>query len=191
MNRSVFSLFFVLICLAATCRAQGAVGPVIFQAGPDLQTKALAPSPAPNATKQSKQAVIGRGKTMINTGDPKSAFWNETVDIDGAGDIVNADMLWDASSKILYVFGHLTLRCTHGKTTEGDVLIGLYGRKNFLEKKPSSGWWVVSLAKDQCQAPIEGLYGCKFDSYGSTLACGRAELDTRINDMAIVEATRF
>ena len=193
MTRSVFSLslLFVLLAAVAACLGQGATGPVVFQVGADLQKKSLAPSPGANATKQSKQAVIGRGKTMIDTGDPKNAFWSEPVDLDGAGNVVNVDMLWDSSSKILYAFAHTNLRCSHGKMIEGDVLIGLYAKKNFLGKSVGSGWWVVSLAQDQCQAPIAGLYGCKFDSYGSILACGRAELDARINDMAIVESTRF
>jgi hypothetical protein len=100
-------------------------------------------------------------------------------------------MLWDGSSKIFYAFARTTLHCSHGKTTEGDVLVGIYGKKNFLGKVAGSGWWVVDLAQGQCQAPLAGLYGCKFDSQQNTLACGRAELDTRINDMAIVESTHF
>ena len=147
--------------------------------------------PGSGATKQSKQASIGRGKTMIDTGDPKNSFWNEPVDINGAGNIVNADMLWDASSKILYVFAHSNLRCNHTKSIQGDVLIGIYGRKNFLGKSPGSGWWIVSLAQDECQAPLAGLYGCKFDAQGNSVACGRAEFDPRINDLAIVETTKF
>jgi len=138
-----------------------------------------------------QQAAIGHGKAIIDTGDPKNSFWNEAVDLDGAGNVVNADMLWDASSKILYAFAHTNLRCTHGKSIEGDILIGVYGKKNFLGKTPGSGWWVVDLAQNQCQAPVAGLYGCKFDAQGTTLACGHAELDPRINDMAIVESTRF
>ena len=90
---------------------------------------------------------------MIDTGDPKNSFWSEAADLGGVGSVANADMLWDASSKILYVFAHTSLRCTHGKATEGDILIGIYGKKNFLGKVPGSGWWVVELAQNQCQAP--------------------------------------
>jgi hypothetical protein len=193
MNRLVifFSLLLIVFAATAGCLAQGATGPVTFQPGSDLQQRILSPTPAAGATKQSQQAAIGSGKTTIDTGDPKNAFWNEAVDLGGNGVVVNADMLWDASSKILYAFAHTSLRCTHGKSTEADILIGIYGKKNFLGKSPGSGWWVVNLAQSQCQAPIAGLYGCKFDSQGSPLACGHAELDTRINDMAIVESTRF
>ena len=137
-----------------------------------------------------KQAAIGRGKTMIDSGDPKSMVWSESVDI-SAGNVVNTQMLWDPTSKIFYAFAHTTLRCTHGKTVEGDILIGLYGKKNFLDKAPGSGWWVVELQQGQCDAPLAGLYGCKFTPRGQVLACGRAEIDARINDMAIVESTRF
>jgi hypothetical protein len=194
MKRSVFlllSLLLVLLGGASLCLAQGASCPVRFQPGSELQKRYLSPSPGAGATKKSRQSTIGRGKAMMDSGDPKDPFWNEPVDLDGAGHIVNADMLWDESSKILYAFAHSTLRCTHGKSIEGDVLIGIYGKKNFLDKSPGSGWWVVDLAKDECEAPLAGLYGCKFDSYGSTLACGRAAVDPRINDMAIVEATQF
>ena len=108
-----------------------------------------------------------------------------------AGTVANADMLWDASSKIFYAFAHSTLHCTHGKAIEGNVLIGIYAKRNILSKTPGSGWWVVDLAQNECQAPLAGLYGCKFDPQGNNMACGRAELDQRINDMSIVEAMRF
>jgi hypothetical protein len=190
MTRYLY-LFLLLLAAAVSCTGQAATGPVDFQPGADLQKRVLSPSPAAGATKQAKQAAIGHGKAMIDTGDPKNSFWNEALDLSGAGNVVNADMLWDGSSKILYAFAHTTLRCTHGKSTEGDILIGVYGKKNFLGKTPGSGWWVVEMAQSQCQAPVAGLYGCKFDSQGTTLACGHAELDPRINDMAIVESTRF
>ncbi len=190
MNRYIFFLS-LLIGSAATCLAQAAKGPVNFQPGSDLQKRYMSPSPAVGATKQSKQQTIGQGKTMINTGDPRNLLWNEAVDLEGDGNVVNADMLWDASSKILYAFAHTNLRCTHGKAIEGDILIGIYGKKNFLEKTPGSGWWMVDLAKNQCEAPVAGLYGCKFDAQGNTLACGHAEIDPRINDMAVVESTSF
>jgi len=192
MTRYFYFLLPALLVAGATlCAAQTASGPVDFQPGSDLQKRVSSPSPAAGATKQAKQSAIGHGKAMIDTGDPKNSFWNEPVDLAGAGTVVNADMLWDGSSKILYVFAHTTLRCTHGKSTEGDILIGIYGKKNFLGKSPGSGWWVVEMAQGQCQAPRAGLYGCKFGPEGTTLACGHAEVDPRINDMAIVESTRF
>jgi hypothetical protein len=193
MNQSIFEflLVFMLLAGAAACQAQSAAGPVTFRPGSDLQQRVLSPSPGATATKQLRQAAIGSGKTIIDTGDSKNAFWNEPADLGGTGVVVNADMLWDASSKILYAFGRANLRCTHGKSTDGDILIGIYGKKNFLRKLPGSGWWVVNLAQNECQAPSAGLYGCKFDAQGATLACGHAELDTRINDMAITESTRF
>jgi hypothetical protein len=192
MKRTATILSFLLMMLTATfAGAQGAAGPVSFQPNPDLQRRVNLPTPGPGATNQVKKAAIGHGKAAIDTGDPKNSSWSETIDISGAGQVVNADLLWDGSSKILYAFGHATLRCTHGKTTEGDILIGVYGKKNFLGKPAGSGWWVVELQQGQCEAPLAGLYGCKFGVNGDPVACGRAELDPRINDMAIVEATRF
>jgi hypothetical protein len=193
MSRAIAGvvLLGMLACALTAAGQSSASGPVVFQVGPDLQKRFLSPSPGPGATRKSKQAVIGRAKASIDTGSPQNPFWNEPADLSGAGTVVNADMLWDASSKIFYVFAHTNLRCTHGKTTDADVLIGIYGKKNVLSKTPGSGWWVVELAQNQCQAPLAGLYGCKFDSEGNNLACGRAELDPRINDMAIVESTQF
>lgn len=193
MTRTVFLFSLLLLTLAAaiTAAAQSASGPVSFQPGPDFQRRYLSPAPGQGATNQAKKAAIGHGRAMIDTGEPKNSSWNEPADLGGAGTVVNADMLWDASSKIFYAFARTTLHCTHGKSIEGDLLIGIYGKKNFLSKVPGSGWWVVDLEQYQCQAPLAGLYGCKFDAAGNTLACGRAELDTRINDMAVVEATRF
>jgi len=193
MNRAVFffSLWFVLLFCTIVSVAQSVNGPIDFQPGPDVQKRVASPSPGPSATKQSKQATIGHGKAMFDTGDPKNSFWNEPVDLNGAGNIVNADMLWDASSKILYVFAHSKLRCMRAKPIESDILIGVYGKRNFLGKSAGSGWWVVSLSENQCEVAQPGLYGCKFDAQGNTIACGRAELDARINDMAIVDTTRF
>jgi len=184
-------LLLAVLIAAPHALAQGSNGPVSFQPGADLLNRAVSPAPGSGATNQSKKAAIGRGNTMIDSGDPKSSFWSEPADLESNGTVAQADMLWDASAKIFYAFAHTTLRCSHGKSTEGDILIGIYGKKNFLGKAAGSGWWVVDLQNGQCQAPLAGLYGCKFDNRGRTLACGRAELDTRINDMAIVESTRF
>ena len=181
------SLFITVLATSIASFAQGAAGPVAFEPSAELQQRALLPTPSANAVKKS---AIGNGKTMIDSGDPKSLFWTETVDI-SAGNVVNTQMLWDPASKIFYAFAHTTLRCTHGKTVEGDILIGIYGKKNFLDKAPGSGWWVVDLHQGECEAPLAGLYGCKFSHGDRVLACGRAEVDPRINDLAIVEATRF
>ena len=180
-------ILVAVLVSAIAAAAQGTAGPVNFEPSIELQNRAMSPSPGANAV---KQAAIGRGKTMIDSGDPKSMFWSETIDI-SAGNVVNTQMLWDPTSKIFYAFANTTLRCTHGKTVDGGILIGMYGKKNFLGKAAGSGWWVVELQQGQCEAPLAGLYGCKFGPRGQVLACGRAEVDARINDMAIVESMRF
>lgn len=187
----IVSLMIALFACVVAAAGQESTGPVNFQVAPDIQRRYMSPSPGPGASGQTKKAAIGKGNGMIDTGDPKNTFWTEPADLSGTGTVANADMLWDASSKIFYAFAHTTLVCAHGKSIEGNVLIGIYGKRNFLSKTPGSGWWVVDLVQNECQAPVAGLYGCKFDSQGNNLACGRAELDTRINDMSIVEATRF
>jgi hypothetical protein len=184
-------LLLAILFMTVTALAQGTNGPVVFQPGTNLQKRIQNPTPSSGATNQTKKAVIGAGKTSLDTGDANNTFWTEPTDIADTGDVVSTDYLWDSSSKILYVFARATLRCSHGRSTQGGILIGIYGKKNFLSKAVGSGWWVVDLQQDECHAPMPGLYGCKFSPAGSALACGRAELDTRINDIAIVEATRF
>jgi hypothetical protein len=191
MFRIALIVSLLVVSLAYLAMAQGSTGPVNFQVSQDIQNRYSSPAPRPGATGQTKKAAIGKGSTAIDTGNPKNLFWTENADLSGAGTVVNADMMWDASSKIFYAFAHTDLRCAHGKSIEGNVLIGVYGKRNILGKTPGAGWWVVELAQNQCQAPLAGLYGCKFDGQGDNLACGRAELDPRINDMAIVEAMRF
>ena len=190
MTRTVWGCVLVMLACAVLSAAQVA-GPVSFSPNSDLLQRYQSPSPGPGATNVSKRAAIGSGKTMIDTGDPKNSFWTEPADLAGAGGGATADMLWDASSRIFYVYSHTTLHCSHGKTIEGGLLVGTYGKKNILGKTAGAGWWVVDLQEGQCQAPLAGLYGCKFSAGGATLACGRAELDPRINDMSIVESTRF
>jgi hypothetical protein len=177
--------------LVSVALGQGSTGPVVFQVGSDVQNRYTSPSPGHGATGQTKKAAIGKGRSSIDTGDPKSSFWTEPADLSGAGTIADTDMLWDATSKIFYAFAQIKLRCTHGKSIDGNVLVGVYAKRNILSKTPGSGWWVVDLAQNECQAPLAGLYGCKFDAQGNNLACGRAELDTRVNDMSIVESTKF
>jgi hypothetical protein len=191
MIRFALILSLMIGLFASAAVGQRSTGPVVFQVAPDVQSRYASPSPGPGATGQTKKAVIGKGNTTIDTGDPKSSFWTEAADLSGAGTVANADMLWDPTSKIFYAFAHTQLRCTHGKSIEGNVLIGIYAKRNILSKTPGAGWWVVDLAQSECQAPMAGLYGCKFDAQGNNLACGRAELDVRVNDMAIVEAMKF
>jgi len=191
MFRIALVVSLLVVSLAYLAMGQGSTGPVNFQVSQDIQNRYTSPAPGPGATGQTKKAEIGKGSASIDTGDSKNLSWTENADLSGAGTVVNADMMWDASSKIFYTFAHTNLPCAHGKSIEGNVLIGVYGKRNILGKTPGAGWWVVQLAQNQCEAPLAGLYGCKFDGQGNNLACGRAELDPRINDMAIVEATRF
>jgi hypothetical protein len=191
MKRGTWCCVALLLASAMGAAGQAASGPVMFAPGPDLLQRYQSPTPGPGATNPSKKAVIGSGNATINTGDAKNSFWTEPVDLTGTGAGASADMLWDASSRIFYTYSRTNVRCSHGKSVEAGVLVGIYGKKNILGKTAGSGWWVVDLQEGQCQAPLAGLYGCKFNASGGNTACGRTELDTRINDMSIVESTRF
>jgi len=135
-----------MLLVSISVAAQVAAGPVTFQLGPELQARYQSPSPGKGATNSTKKAVIGSSKTAIDTGNSKNSFWTEAVDLSGTGVVSNADMLWDGSSRILYAYSQMTLRCTHGKTIDGGILIAIYGKKNFLSKPrvPVGGWWIFS-----------------------------------------------
>src|SRR5215510_9035001 len=90
--------------LAQTKSASSGQGSgVTYQVSPTVTAKAMNPMPAQNAKQQSKQATIGKGKATVRTSKDNS-FWVEEVDIDGSGNPVDTQMLWDDTDKVLYTY---------------------------------------------------------------------------------------
>ena len=125
---------------------------------------------------------------MVKTSTDKS-FWVEEVDMDGNGDPVEAQMLWDDTDKVLYTYADKSFKCHDGSMGNGDLMIATYGQGNPAKKPVGSGWWMASLHQDLCQSRAEEVFGCKFDASGKNTSCGVARLNEKTNDLMIVEPT--
>jgi len=161
---------------------------VTYQVTKGVTEKAMNPTPGQTAKQQSKQSAIGKGKTMVKTSKDNS-FWVEEIDMDGSGNPAEAQMLWDDTDKVLYMYADKSFQCADGSSGNGDFLIATYGKGNRARKPAGSGWWVASLDQGECKASIEEAYGCKIDAQGQNTTCGVAKLNEKTNDLTIVEAT--
>jgi hypothetical protein len=159
-----------------------------YQTPKKIRDKAMNPTPASNATQQSKKSSIGKGKTTVNTSKDNS-FWVEQVDLDGTGHPVDTQMLWDDTDKVLYSAASKTFQCKDGSSANADLLMATYAKGNKAGKPAGAGWWMASSDQGACKIPTEQAYGCKFDATGKNTACGMATLDDQTHEMTIVEAT--
>ena len=161
---------------------------VTYQVTTVVTAKAMNPMPGQNAKQQTKQTTIGKGKAMVKTSKDNS-FWVEEIDMDGSGNPVEAQMLWDDTDKVLYTYADKSFQCADGSSANGDFLIATYAAGNRAKKPAGSGWWVAGLDKDECKARTDELFGCKFNASGKNTACGVATLNQKTNDLTIIEAT--
>jgi hypothetical protein len=182
--------FLIVVGLSAQTRSGSSTGStgVNYQPPKMVTQKAMNPMPGPNAKQQTKQSTIGKDKAMVKTSKDNS-FWVEEIDIDGSGNPVEAQMLWDDTNKVLYTYADKPFQCKDGSSGNGDFLIAAYGKGNIMKKPAGSGWWAASLDQGQCKARTDELFGCKFDASGKNTACGVANLNEKTNDLTIVEAT--
>lgn len=160
---------------------------VTYEVTTAVTQKAMNPVPGENAREQSKKSTVGKGKTMVKTSKDNS-FWVEEIDIDGTGNPVEAQMLWDDTDKVLYTYADKAFKCHDGSMGNGDFMIATYGQANRAKKPAGSGWWIASLDQNECKARTEGVFGCKFDASGKNTSCGVARLNDKTNDLTIVEA---
>ena len=134
-----------LIVLGLSVHAQSKSKPSASDAGVTYEVttvvteKATNPVPGQNAKQQSKQATIGKGKTMAKTSKDNS-FWVEEIDMDGSGNPVEAQLLWDDTDKVLYTYADKSFKCHDGSTGNGDFLIATYGQGN-RAKKPAGSFY--------------------------------------------------
>lgn len=161
---------------------------VNYQTPKKVRDKAMNPMPASNATQQSKKSSIGKGKAMVNTSQDGS-FWVEQVDLDGTGHLMDTQMLWDDTDKVLYSAAGKTFQCKDGSSANADLLMATYAKGNKAGRPAGSGWWMASSDQGACKIPTEQAYGCKFDASGKNTTCGVATLDDQTHEMTIVEAT--
>src|SRR3990170_8962942 len=185
-STAVTLIFGALLCaLPSMAQQDSAMG---VQLKPNTQTMTKANNPAPPANAQQK-ASAGKGSTTIGTKNSPTdtdSFWVESIDVDGNGDVVTADLLWDDEDKVLLIYYEDDFTCKNGAVGSGAILMGINGADNPRKRPAGSGFYIVSLDEGECGAEEAGLWGCKFDANGNATACGVAVLDEKNDDLVIV-----
>lgn len=188
----------MLMASAAALHAQQAAGsggtttsPVKVKVSPALIAKANSATPPANATKQTS---IGKGKLKVSTANSANdddSFWLEQIDVDGNGDVDDANLIWDDEDKVLYYYDDSdSLSCANGGVATADLLIGINGQGNARNRPAGSGFYLVSLDEGECKVAAAGTYGCKFDATGTPTACGLAVVDEKNDDILFVAASK-
>ena len=116
-------------------------------------------------------------------------FWIQQIDVNSDGTVESANLIWDDEDKILYFYYEGDFKCKNGKTGNGAALIGVNGKDNPRQKPAGSGFFAVSLDKDECGAGEAGLWGCRFDPTGNPTVCGVVGLDDKYDDIIILKAS--
>ena len=182
MSAIVIGIVAVLVG-AAVAIGQGAA------AGPSVKPTAVAKKAGaapPASAKPAKTAGNNKAKvSTANTATDDDSFWIEKLDVDGDGDVEDANLVWDDEDKILFAYTVGAFTCKNGGTATAELLVATYADGNARKKPAGSGFWVADLDKGECGAQAAGLWGCKFDANGSETACGVAVLDEKTDDLVI------
>jgi hypothetical protein len=175
----------------------GAVSLALAQStatGPTVKPAAVAKKAGtapPASAKPTKTA--GGNKVKVSTANSATdddSFWVEKLDVDGDGDVEDANLVWDDEDKILFAYTVGAFGCKNGGTATAELLVGTYADGNARKKPAGSGFWVADLDKGECGAQAAALWGCKFDASGTETACGVATLDEKNDDLVIVAASK-
>ena len=184
LKKEILAILGLLVVLAASALAQSTsskTGPAV---DPDAVQKRSG-TPAPADAKQAKS--VGASAMMVSAGDDGS-FWVEEVDIDGDGNVEEADLLWDDADKVLFAYEGGTFTCANGGTGSGQLLVAVNAAGNSRNRPAGSGFWLADLDEGECDAEMDVLWGCRFDAYGDPTACGVATLDEENDELVIVTA---
>jgi hypothetical protein len=156
---------------------------------PPASVSAMANNPAPPAS--AKQAsTIGSGDTKLQTSDKAQdmdSYWVESIDIDGDGNVEEADVLWDDEDKVLFLYDEGPFMCQSGGQGTGDLLMAIYGHNNTSKRPAGSGWFITDLDAGECGVQAEGLFACRFDAKGKATECGTAVLDDKTDELIITK----
>jgi hypothetical protein len=178
-----------LMALGAVIIAQGTTGVVVKPNA--VSKKAATMVPPASGSKQTTTAGVNETKvSTANTPADTDSFWLERIDIDGDGDVDDANLVWDDEDKVLFAYDTGTFGCQNGATAEADLLVAAYATGNTRNKPVGSGFWVADLDKGDCGAQAAAIWGCKFDANGNSTACGVATLDEKNDDITIVTASK-
>jgi hypothetical protein len=205
LRRAIFLLLLPALCLSFSCNKAPAPQPEAQQpaaAKPPtpsvpnvkvtqpVQAKANAPTPGPKAKKEKVADTFGKGKASITVkghpGGVHHSFWAEDVDVDGSGNPVQTDEVWDNHHKVLYLSNDRSFSCGNGQSGSGSTIMAVYAKGNTLKKTPGSGWWMTELAAGSCGVQDAGLYGCRFDADGNNTECGIGTIQSDADDVTIV-----
>jgi hypothetical protein len=186
LGSGILVAFGLVVAITTSVLAQSTthgMGPAIDPAA--VQKKAGTPPPA-NAKKANS---IGKSAVKLSTanssGDDDS-FWIDAIDIDGDGDVDDANLVWDDEDGVLFAYEDGVFTCASGGTGSGELLIGVNAAGNARNRPAGSGFWLADLDEDECAAEADGLWGCRFDANGDETACGVATLDEDNDDLVIV-----
>lgn len=156
---------------------------------PAVESKANTPKPGPKATKQKVADTFGKGKAAIavkgHPGGVQHSFWEEQLDVDGSGNPVQTDEVWDNHHKVLYLSNDRSFSCGDGQSGTGSTIMAVYAKGNTLKKSAGSGWWMTELPAGTCGVQDAGLYGCHFDASGNNTDCGIGTIQSEADDVAI------
>jgi hypothetical protein len=181
-----------LLMIAAFAKAQaagssGATGPAVK---PDAVQKKAGTAPPSTAT---KTKTAGKSATKLSTANSPTdddSFWIEKLDIDGDGNIDDANLVWDDEDKVLFAWKDGTFTCKKGGTGAGELLVAVNAAGNPRGRPAGSGFWVAALDKGECNSQTAGLWGCKFDAKGTETACGVATIDEKNDDLIIAVVSK-
>ncbi len=159
---------------------------------PAVVAKSKAPKPGPKAATKKVAESFGKGKASIPTkgkahpGGLSHSFWTEELDVDGSGNPVQVDEVWDSRHKVLYLSNDRSFSCGNGEDGTGSTLMAVYGKGNPLHKPAGSGWWMTELDAGGCGVQDAGLYGCHFDANGNNTDCGSGTIQPDADDVVII-----
>lgn len=164
-----------------------AAGPVVKPA--TIAKKAGTAPPA--SAKPTKTAGTNKAKlSTANSAADDDSFWVEKVDVDGDGDVEDANLVWDDEDKVLFAYTTGAFACKNGGTATADLLVATNAAGNPRKRPAGSGFWLADLDKGECGAQAAALWGCKFDASGAETACGVAALDEKNDDLIIAAASK-
>lgn len=188
--KKLVSIGLGLMFVAAFALAQAAAsaGPAV-KPGAVVKKSGSATPPA-SATKAKGAGKSAAKVSTANTASDDDSFWAEKLDVDGDGNMEDANILWDDEDKIFYAWKDGTFTCRNGGTGSGEVLVAVNAAGNTRNRPAGSGFWVAAVDKSECAAQAAGLWGCRFDGSGAATACGVATLDEKNDELVIVAVSK-
>ena len=160
---------------------------VLQSAGPRVEVPilpkslAMAPNPPRDAVRKGQKNSIGKGSAVVTTPNP-SQYWEREQHMGSEpSTVVETAFLHDESNGILYAYRDGDFACGD-KHMSGHVLQALYTANNKSGQPAGSGWYAAELSRGECDAPVAGLYGCRFTAEGRHTECGHVAIDGKTGE---------